>query len=324
MSGNIALLAPDDTHLEAFNRFAPDGAEITWVDSTQLMEEQARRLKDFVVIIATPVEFPVELARACPNLKLVQTTSAGLDRIDIQALGELGVRVANNGGGNSASVAEHAIALMVSVNRKFQLQFQSAREKKWEGEIRKVWFAHSHELTGKTVGIFGLGQIGRQVARRLQGWECDLVYSDVAHYPPELEGELHVRRVSKEELLRTSDIVTLHVPLNRHTRGMMSDAEFDMMKPTAILINTCRGPVVDEAALIRALKEGKIAAAGLDVLEVEPTPPDNPLLEMDNVLITPHMGGMAQEAYEKNRAFAAQNAARVAGGEEPQSVVLPE
>jgi phosphoglycerate dehydrogenase-like enzyme len=123
--------------------------------------------------------------------------------------------------------------------------------------------------------------------------------------------------------LRTSDIITLHVPLNRHTRGMINDRAFDLMKPTAVLINACRGPVVDEAALIRALQAQKIASAGLDVLEQEPTPADNPLLEMDNVLITPHLAGFAQEAYEKSRIFAVQNAARVGRGDEPQSVVEP-
>jgi D-3-phosphoglycerate dehydrogenase len=125
-------------------------------------------------------------------------------------------------------------------------------------------------------------------------------------------------------LLKTSDVVTLHVPLNRHTRGMISDRELALMKSSALLINACRGPVVDEAALIRALNDNEIAAAGLDVLEVEPTPADNPLLEMDNVMVTPHMAGLGPEAAAKSRAFAVQNSVMVASGEEPESVVLPE
>jgi len=145
----------------------------------------------------------------------------------------------------------------------------------------------------------------------------------VVEFPTSLEEELHVTRVSRDDLLRTSDIVTLHVPLTRHTKGMISDREFAMMKPTAILINACRGPVVDEAALIRALRAKKIHAAGLDVLDEEPTPADNPLLDMDNVLVTPHLAAFAQESYEKSRAFAVQNTARVARGEPPQSVIDP-
>jgi phosphoglycerate dehydrogenase-like enzyme len=161
------------------------------------------------------------------------------------------------------------------------------------------------------------------VARRLQGWDCRLIYHDVAKFPPGLEEALHISRVSLDELLRTADIITLHVPLNRRTKGMISDKEFGLMKPTAVLINACRGPVVDEAALIRALKAQKILGAGLDVLEDEPTAANNPLLDMDNVLVTPHLAALAQESFEKSRAFAVRNAARVAQGEEPESVVDP-
>ena len=231
--------------------------------------------------------------------------------------------MSNNGGANSIAVSEHTIALMVGVYRKLHLQLQSVKAGEWAGRIREDWLFQAHELTGKTVGIIGMGRIGRQVAQRLQGWECTLLYNDIVGFGPELEEEFHVTSVSKEELLRKSDIVTLHVPLNRLTRGMIADGEFDLMKPTAVLINACRGPVVDEAALIRALNDGKIAAAGLDVLEEEPTPADNPLLDIDNVLITPHLAAFAQESFEKMRAFAVKNAARVAGGAEPDSVVLP-
>jgi phosphoglycerate dehydrogenase-like enzyme len=133
-----------------------------------------------------------------------------------------------------------------------------------------------------------------------------------------------VTRVSRDDLLRSSDVVTLHVPLLDSTRGMIDDRAFGLMKSTAILINTCRGPVVDEAALIRALRAGEIAGAGLDVLEEEPTPDDNPLLDMDNVAVTPHLASFAQESWEKSQRFAVENAARAANGEEPLAVVRPE
>lgn len=324
MAVKVTLLSPDDSQLEEFHRVAPPGVEVTWVDSSQPVKRLSYQLKEATAVIVVPSALSVELAKACPKLKLVQVISAGTDRIDLQGLGELGVRVANNGGANAVAVSEHTIALMVGVNRKLQLQFQSVKAGKWAGDLRKTWLSQSHELGGKTVGIIGLGRIGQRVARRLQGWECNLVYNDVVGFPAELEEELHVARLSKDELLRTSDIVTLHVPLTRQTRGMIGDREFGMMKPTAFLVNACRGPVVDEEALIRALKAGKIAGAGLDVLEQEPTPPDNLLLNMDNVLVTPHLAAMAQESFDKMRAFAVQNAARVVRGEEPESVVLPE
>ena len=324
MAGKIALFGPNDSQLEALQRVAPDGIEITWVDSNQSVEDAAEDLKDTVAVIAAVSGFPMDLAAKCPNLSLIQTTSAGTDRLDKAALGELGVRVANNGGGNAVAVAEHTITMMVSVYRKMQLQFQYVKDGEWAGNLRgSQWFEQAHELTGKTVGIIGLGRIGSRVAKRLQGWECELIYSDIIDVP-ELEQEIGIKKVSTDELLRTSDIITLHVPLNRQTRGMISDAELDMMKDTAILINCCRGPVVDEAALIRGLQEGKIASAGLDVLEEEPTPKDNPLLGMDNALVTPHLASFAQEAGEKSRVFAMQNVARVATGQDPESIVLPD
>jgi phosphoglycerate dehydrogenase-like enzyme len=241
--------------------------------------------------------------------------------IDIAALNELNIKVANNGGGNAVAVSEHTIALMVSVYRKMHLQFQAVKNRQWAGDIRGTWVSEAYELTDKTVGIIGMGRIGQRVARRLQGWDCKLIYHDVVQFPPGLEESLHLTRVGFDDLLRTADIITLHVPLTRQTRGMISDREFNLMKPTTVLINACRGPVVDEAALIRALQARKIMAAGLDVLEEEPTPAHNPLLDMDNVLVTPHLAAFAQESYAKSHAFAAQNAARVARGEEPESVV---
>jgi phosphoglycerate dehydrogenase-like enzyme len=322
MSTRVYVLSSNDTRqLEAFRRFAPDGVEITWVDVTQPLEQQAAQLREAVAVIAMPSDFPVDLALKCPNLKLIQTVSAGTNRIDIAALNELGIQVANNGGGNAIAVAEHTITLMVSVYRKLHLQLQSVKNRQWSADIRAKWLSQAYELTGKTVGIIGLGRIGQRVARRLQGWDCRLIYHDVVRFPPVLEEALHLTRVPLDDLLRTSDIVTLHVPLNRQTTGMLSDREFGLMKPTAVLINACRGPVVDEAALIRALQAQKLLGAGLDVLEQEPTPANNPLLDMDNVVITPHLAALAQESFEKSRAFAVQNAARVAGGEAPESVV---
>ena len=323
MSGEIVLLAPNDSQLESYRGVAPGGAEITWVDAGLSQEELAEELKDAVAIIANSA-FTLDTARLCPKLKLVQVTSAGTDRLDLQALGEMGIRVANNGGGNAPTVAEHTISLMIGVYRKMHLQYQAVRSGEWGGSIRADWYHQAHELTGKTVGIVGLGRIGQQVAQRLHGWDCNLVYYDPFDVPRDVETKLNVTRLDLDEVLRTSDIVTLHVPLMGSTRGMISDRELGLMKPTAVLINACRGPVVDEAALIRALNAQEISAAGLDVLEEEPTPKDNPLLKMDNVVVTAHMASFAQESGERSRLFAMGNVARVARGEEPTSIVLPE
>ncbi|MCH8826858.1 MAG: lactate dehydrogenase [Chloroflexi bacterium] len=324
MSVTIANLAPNTEQLEILQSLAPDGTDVKWVDSNQSLKEQAEQLKGIAAVVATPSVYPVELAALTKDVRLVQTVSAGTNMIDKLALGEMGIRVANNGGGNAIAVSEHTITLMTSVYRKMQLQYNSVRSGDWAGNIRSDWMSQAHEIAGKTIGIIGLGRIGSRVARRLQGWECELLYTDIEPASPELEAELHLTRVSQEELLRRSDIVTLHVPLNRSTTKLISDAEFDLMKPTAVLINACRGPVVDEAALVRAIKEKKIMSAGLDVTEVEPTPKDNPLLAFDNVLITPHLASFAQESTERSRLFAVNNTTRVALGQDPESIVLPD
>ena len=324
MTARIAVLAPNQDQMEHFQRLSAGGEEIVWVDSGQPVEKQAEDLRGVVAVIPMPSRYTVELARLTPSVRLVQTISAGTNMIDKVALGELGIRVANNGGGNAIAVAEHTIGLMVSAFRKFQLQFNSVKEGRWTGDVRANWFSQAYEIAGKTVGIVGLGRIGSRLAKRLQGWECDLVYSDIVDIDPALEEELHLTRLSLDDLLATSDVVSLHVPLNRSTRHMISDRELEMMKPTALLVNACRGPVVDEAALYRAIRDKKIAVAALDVTEEEPTPPDNPLLQFDNVLITPHLAAFAIESTERSRAFAVYNTSRVATGEEPESLVPPD
>ena len=324
MGAKIVIYGRNPAVLETHQQAAPPGTDLGWVDSSLSLEDQAAQMSDAVAAVLAGGNISAELAAKCPNLRLVQTTSAGTNHVDKAGLGELGVRVSNNGGGNAVTVAEHTVALIVNTLRKMQLQFSSVKRRAWAGDIRSQWYSQALEIAGKTVGIIGMGRIGASVARRLQGWECEIVYSDVVDAPAELEEELHLTRLPLDKLLQTSDIITLHMPLGSETRGMISDREFAMMKPTAVLINTCRGPVVDEAALIRAMRDQSIAAAGLDVLEEEPTSEDNPLLDMDNVLITPHLAGFSVEADEKSRIFALANAARVVRGEDPESVVLPD
>ncbi len=324
MGAQVVMYGPSGDGLGDFERVAPEGVEIEWVDSTASLDDQAVGLQDAQVAIVAGSGFEVEVAQRAPNLKLIQTISAGTDRLDKTTLGEMGIRVANNGGGNAVAVAEHTIALLVSTIRKLQLQFNAVKAGEWAADIRAAWFSQANEIAGKTVGIVGLGRIGSRVARRLQGWECDIIYADVVDPPEGIEEELSLTRVSLDELLQSSDIITLHVPLNSQTVGMISDREFDMMKPTVVFINACRGPVVDEAALIRALEAGKVAQAGLDVLELEPTPVDNPLLKMDNVLVTPHLASFTQESGEKSRTFAMYNSQRVLRGDDPESIVLPD
>ena len=323
MKGTIAIVAREGADLEGILGFAPDDVEVKRIDSSLPIEVQAEQMSDVAALFNAGAPFDMELARRCPRLKLIQSTSAGVDGYDLAALGEMGIQVANNRGGNAITVAEHTVALMVAAYRKLALQFEAARAGKWFGSVIEDWASQSHEIAGKTVGLLGTGFIGLEVARRLQGWGCSIIYYDMVHPPAEVVDELGLRPVSMDELLRESDILSLHVPLNPRTQGLIGARELGMMKRTAVLINTCRGPVVDEAALIAALRDGVIAAAGLDVLEEEPTPSDNPLLSMDNVAVTPHLAAMSVESGPRSAAFAMENMARVARGGEPEGVVRP-
>jgi phosphoglycerate dehydrogenase-like enzyme len=174
------------------------------------------------------------------------------------------------------------------------------------------------ELEGKTVGIIGMGNIGRQVARRARAFDAALQYYDKYHpLTPTEEEALGLTQVSLEELLRTSDVVTLHVPLTRETRGLIGKEQLALMKPTSIIINTSRGGVIDEAALAHALTNGTIAAAGMDVLEHEPPDPNDPLFKIENIIITPHTAGPTLESIPKRAENAFENVQRIANGEAP-------
>ncbi len=297
--------------------------ELRFVDSEQPQDQVMEQLKDAIAIMpAGRFEFTPELIEKLPNLRLIQTFSAGTDYLDKTMLAEAGVDVANNGGANAVAVAEHAIALMFAVNRKLDLQIESVKAGTWMAGVtgERTDF---HTLVGKRVGIVGLGRIGSRVAKRLAGWECELVYSDVVEHEADYVAATGAKRVELDELLSTSDIVTLHVPLDRVTRHMISERELSLMKETAILINTCRGPVVDEEALIKALDSKQIFAAGLDVTEIEPVEMDNPLLKMSNVVLTPHLATRAIESEYNAAEYAITNVARLARGEKPEWIVAP-
>ena len=299
---------------------APDEFEITLVDPSLSEAEKVELCRDADALITSDVS--VNVLQNCPNVKLIQTLSAGYDRMDLEAILEMGIPVANNGGANAISVSEQTLGLMIGIGRNLMAQWDTTtKERNWRGNLYQTDLT---EITDKTVGIVGLGRIGRQVAKRLTGFDTRTIFYDVVDIPEDVQREVKAEPVGFDELLQTSDFVSMHVPLTRRTRGLMSDREFDLMKPTAFFINLCRGPVVDEAALYRAVTEGKIAGAGLDVLEVEPTPADNPLFDLDNVIITPHMAGQSQETALRAAQFACENIMRVLSGGEAESLVTPE
>jgi phosphoglycerate dehydrogenase-like enzyme len=261
-----------------------------------------------------------EFFRSTPKLKLVQLLSAGYDRVDIEAARKAKVPVSNNGGANAIAVSEHTLLLMLAVLKRLVRFHNDVVAGKWrvgnqvEGAV--------YELSSKLVGIVGLGNIGKKVARRVQAFDARVQYYDIARLTENEEDALGVRFVLLDELLRTSDIVSLHVPLDDTTRAMISTRELGLMKSSAILVNTCRGPVIDEAALHHALSAGKIAAAGLDVMVEEPPTKDHPLFSLPNVTLTPHSAGPTWENWSARFRNGFDNIQRVAAGRAPKWTVF--
>ena len=232
---------------------------------------------------------------AAEKLKVIGRAGVGLDNIDIEAAKERGITVYNAPGAPTNSVAELAIGLMLTVLRKIAYADRSMREGKW---VKKECLGQ--ELHGKILGVIGMGRIGRAVARIAHhGFGMKIIYYDVIRCPKEIEEELEARCLDLETVLRTADVITIHVPLTPQTKHLINEERLKLMKPTAILINTARGGVVDTNALVKALKEDWIAGAGLDVFEEEPLPRDHPLTELDNVVLTPHIGANTIEAQER-------------------------
>ena len=314
MSRIVFYSEPND-RVRLAESLAPDDMDISVVDTGLSWEERSELLSDTEVLILGGLAMPYEELIQLPNLKMLQLMSAGYDQIDVPAVREQGIFVANNSPQIARSVAEHALGLMLAVQHKFVPGTEGVRDGTWRDPVR----SGVYEIGGKTIGIIGLGNIGRLVAQMVRGFgPTEVIYHDTAQISSEIELDLGVRRVGFEELLKTSDIVTVHVPLFSGTRGMMDANAFSLMKDSAIFINTCRGPVQNESDLINALQNGEIRAAGLDVFEEEPTPVDNPLLSMDNVVVTPHLAGSSEERVERALIFSYQNARRVISGYEPE------
>jgi len=289
-----------------------------------LSKEEERRIKqleqaDFLMgflrgMPLRPDDYP-HLGR----IKLIQLLSAGYDGIDIERLRKSGIPLCNNGGANSYAVSEHAIMLMLAVYRRLPALDRTVRAGQWRSS--KLGEEQEHELAGKTVGIVGAGMIGRTIARRLSGFEVNLLYYDPVRLSEDEEVRLSMHYRHFKDLLRQADVVSLHAPFNASTRHLICDGTLDLMKREAILINTARGELIDEAALYRALKDGRIWAAGLDAFDPEPPDPKNPILTLANVVLSPHAAGPTWESWPKRFGNSYANIQRVARGEAPLWVV---
>ncbi|MBI3966671.1 MAG: hydroxyacid dehydrogenase [Chloroflexi bacterium] len=279
---------------------------------------QAIRDVDAIVLRGTPL--PKSVIDRGARLRFVQKTGAGFDKMDLSAATAKGVPISTTPGSNAISVAEHVFFLMLTVARGADYQRGRLQRGEWRDYAHAI---ETFELFEQTVGIISLGAIGQEVARRARGFGMRILASSRTPRP-EVERELGVERVALDELFRQSDFVVPCCPLTNETRGLIGGSAIEQMKRTAFVINIARGPVVDTGALVEALRSGRIAGAGVDVFDVEPAPASEPLLNVPNLVATPHIAGITAAAQRRTWRYVSDNLDRVERGEQPQWIVNPE
>jgi lactate dehydrogenase-like 2-hydroxyacid dehydrogenase len=309
----LVLISPGTLNVpEDVSRTLKDIAEVMYLKG-DLEEHIAEASALLVGMERIDAEF---LARA-PKMGIVARFGVGYDSVDVEACTAGKVYATHTPDVLSGGVADHTWALILGFMRRIPEADTHARTAWAE---RKSRLPFGWDMEGKVLGFLGLGRIGAEVLKRSQGFGVETVYHDVVERPS-LEERYGVKRVDLDTLLRTSDIITVHVPLMPSTRGMISAVELGKMKPSAVVVNTSRGPVIDEKALTEALKRGQIRGAALDVFEEEPTPLDNPLLELDNVVVTPHCASATWETRRKMAETAVANIRAYLEGRRPSNLV---
>lgn len=275
--------------LADWGRLGADTQAVSFAHPLSGADEAAAALADFdvLVLMRERMEVPAALLRRLPRLKYIVVTGSHTRSVDVAAAQAQGVPVSLTVSTVSASAAELAWALILALARNVVIENRNMREGRWQTEV-------GFRLEGRTLGILGLGSLGQRVARYGVAFGMDVIAWS-ANLTADRAREFGAGLVSKDDLLRRSDVISIHLKLSPRTRGLIGAAEFSLMKNTAVLVNTSRGPIVDEAALIDALRSGDIARAGLDVYDQEPLPADHPLRGIANVLLTPHIGFSVEE-----------------------------
>lgn len=287
------VMAPSDAYRRLLEQVQVDYHDTLPGTEERLIKRIAGA--EIVINIRSSSRFTANVFRQSPKLRLLSVWGTGTDNVDLEAAARHGVTVTNTPGVSAASVAEHALTLLLATARRIPHLDSDVRQGHWpRGQVSQIH--------GKTLGIVGLGAIGRQLARLGTGIGMRVI-AWTMHPNPALGYEL----VTLDDLLHSSDVVSLHLRLSAETRGFIGKSEFEKMKPSAILINTARGALVDEQAMIEALIAGRIAGAGLDVFEAEPLPPTHPLSRLENVVLTPHCAGVTTEALEASLRVSIEN-----------------
>ena len=312
MNETILVLQPIAAELrEIILAELPPGFEARFTDSAEPAELKAK-LADADYVVFWDVGLPADLLDAAPRLKLAHKWGVGVENIDLAVTRARDIQVARTPGSNAVPVAEFAVGLMIAAGRRIVMAHNSMLAGRWDKN--EVW-RRSIMLSGKTVGIVGLGAIGKQVAQRVAGFGCTVLYTTRTPLSAAEEAARGVSWRPLGALLAQSDFVCLCCPLTPETRGMIAARQLAAMKPGAILVNVARGGIVVEADLVAALRHGKLAGAAIDVFDPEPPDPVNPLLHMDNVIVTPHCASTAFENSATGVRHWLGNIVRVARGE---------
>ena len=303
--------APEDVY-DVIRSQMPAGWSLVTLQGEE-MGGWLAQIRDVDLMIVADWAITRETVAAASKLKMVQHQGVGHERIDKEALRTRAIPLALCPAGTTVGVAEHTILLILAVYKQLVVADTKMRQGTWlQWGLRSTSF----ELCGKTLGLVGFGRIGQAVAKRAHAFDAKVIYHDrFIPTPPAEATAWGVESAGLEELLRRSDIVSIHVPTTEETRKFMNAARFGQMKRSAVFINTSRGAVVDEPALVKALQEKVIAAAGLDVFEKEPINPDNPLLQMDNVIVTPHISAGTVDALREKMQSVFDNLQRCVEGE---------
>jgi phosphoglycerate dehydrogenase-like enzyme len=296
--------APDELYDVMRKLAAPSLELITLCDNSD--RERIEKLADVDAVIVAAYPFTRELIAAAPAMRFVHHQGVGYqDTIDLESFRRTGARLAITPAGTTIGVAEHAVLLTLAVLRRLSFADAELRQGRWHVNALRP---ESKELAGKTIGYIGMGRIGQAAAQRFRAFDTTGVYHDPnVRLDADAETDLGLRFVPQRELFEQADVVTLHVPLTADTHHLIDANALALMKRDAVLINTARGPLVDEAALARALETGDIAGAGLDVFETEPPEPTSPLLGMRNTVLTPHISAGTIDAFETKMRAVFQN-----------------
>ncbi|MDC7227662.1 MAG: hydroxyacid dehydrogenase [Spirochaetales bacterium] len=322
MAYKKTVILPQPIEQEAEQYLLDNGCNLIKCDECTFDEVAAKLPDAEAVVLRTGIKFTDELISKGKNLKTISRTGAGVDNVDLKSATEHGIIVSSSLGANTSSVAEHALAMIMSLTKNLKVLDNQVRNK----GFRVRYTNPSNDMGGKVLGLLGFGRIGSTLADYCyKCFGCKIVAFD-EYLPDEVKKnyESWVEFMDMESVLKQSDFVSIHVPLTDATRDLINYDSFKMMKNTSIIVNTSRGGIINEPDLVKALTEGEIAGAGLDVFDSEPIEDDNPLLQMENAILTPHTAALTKECVVRMAMQGVERVVAFFNGEAPEKVANPE